>query len=116
MAMARKPNVYVTKKLGHDFSDAKKYGELCVVFPSDRSPFQLRAASAEADQFMESNPPEEGDFILTSGPATLNMILSDALLERIGRLKVLIFHARDRIYIERELVSATERREAAKSE
>ena len=109
MAMARKPNVYVTKKLGHDFSDAEQYGNLHVVFPPDLSPFRLRIASEITDQFLEENPPQEGDFILTSGPATLNMVLSDALLERIGQLEILVFHARDRIYIQRELVSAKRR-------
>ncbi len=114
--MDRKPIVYVTKKLGHDFSDAEKFGDLLVVFPSDRSPFQLRAASDDVDRFLESYPPQEGDFILTSGPATLNMVLSEALLERIGRLNILIFHARDRIYIERELVSAKQRKPKVKSD
>lgn len=107
--MMNNSTIYVTKKQGHDFSDAEQYGNLKIVFPSDRSPFQLRAASSEVDEFLKEHPPKEGDYILVSGPATLNMVLSDALLERIGRLKVLIFHARDRIYIERELVSVSKR-------
>jgi len=103
LAMPRK--IYTPKRLGHDYSDAEKYGEIFVVYDKHQSPFQIRTAREIAEDFLKQHPPNDGDLLLVSGPATLNIVLANCILTRIRRLGMLIFHARDRIYIEREYYS-----------
>ncbi len=103
MATTRK--IYTPKKLGHDYSDAERKGEIFVVFDKTQSPFQMRGARELAMEFLEQHPPSEGDMLLISGPTSLNMVLQNCLLTKLRRLSLLIFHARDRIYIEREVFS-----------
>ena len=103
-----KTKVFVTRvNRNQNFDDAKQYGELVFVFEPHISPFQIRTASDIVEELLAENPPSKDDMVLICGPATLSFILIDALLARFGTVTMLVFHARDRVYVKREITRAT---------
>jgi len=95
--------VWVPKESGHDFSKAKKFGDVSVILDGDTSPFNmdsLRMAFRKA--FVHAN---ENDYVLLSGPASVNIIMFDEWPFKV--MNVLMFHARTKEYIFREIHANT---------
>lgn len=98
--------VWVVKQAGHDLSGAAKYGKLITVFDPDFSPFMVERAGERVAQVFRNDPPSEDDYILFSGPTSLNVVVVMALLQRVPSVRCLIFHARDRKYVVRDLFAS----------
>lgn len=98
--------VWVVKQAGHDLSGAAKYGELVTVFDPEFSPFMVERAGERVAQVFKDNPPSEDDYILFSGPTSLNVVVAMALLQCVPSVRCLIFHARDRKYVVRDLFAS----------
>lgn len=94
------PRVYVINKGGHDFEDAKRYGDL--VFCTEGTQNRFSVASMYrifADLFRESEP---ADYLLLT---SLNILCTVAALvwgRKHGRANLLLF--KNGKYISRELV------------
>jgi hypothetical protein len=87
----RSPRVYVPSKSHHDFSDASRYGTLVWLTEGPQNRFELNnmyrhVASVMADA-------QSGDYLLITGPTTVNVIAASILANRFGRINYLIFNA-----------------------
>ena len=95
--------VWVPKESGHDFSSAKKYGEIMVVVPTDQSPFNIDALREHFRKaFLHASPK---DYVIPSGPALVNIIMFDEWPFK--GMNVLMFHARTKEYVYREVYANT---------
>jgi hypothetical protein len=95
--------IWIPKVAHHDLTSADKFGERCVVFEEQFSPFMVEAAQNVIRKQFLKTPPMSGDYLLFSGSAVLSALLLQALLSRVGMLTLLIFHARERVYVERNI-------------
>lgn len=95
--------VWVPKQSGHDLSTAEQYGKLHTVFDEAFSPFMMERAVERATVVFDETPPTEEDYVLFSGPTSLNLITVMEILRRVPSVRCLIFHARDRKYVVRDL-------------
>lgn len=95
--------VFIVDEAGHNFSGAEKFGELiilnsgsCAVFAVDR---MTRTFNDRMEEFRGDR-----DYILLTGNLILNVIaMGIAMMKGGGRVKMLLFDARRKVYIEREL-------------
>lgn len=99
------PTVWVAKRAGHKLDGAALYGEVVEVFEESFSPFQLNLGAVKLKEALDARPPSSGDYMLFSGPNSLNCLLFRALLKELKVLKLLIYHARERKYVEREVAA-----------
>lgn len=91
--------VWVTKDGGHNYEAAEEFGEVQFLF--DRTPpFGDTAAIKEQ---LDSRNIRSDDSLLASGPLFVNMVGTVWWKERFGRVRVLVFDARDERYRERVL-------------
>ena len=95
--------VWVPKSAGHDLSSAEKYGEIMTIFDEAFSPFMMERAAERASVVLDEFPPTEEDYVLFSGPTSLNLVAVMEILKRVPSVRCLIFHARDRKYVVRDL-------------
>jgi hypothetical protein len=101
--MSNEPKVYIINSAGHDYSKAERFGELIVlsegslpVFAVDRIRLIYEKGLQEYDS--------ERDFLLLSGNLIPNVIATGvAIMKSGGHISVLIFDAKRRVYIERQL-------------
>lgn len=93
--------VWITKAAGHEFEEARVYGELKVLVSEDISPFNLDLARRTISEALSSAGPD--DYLLVSGPAVLNMVAVDELAKRFGSFRLLLYHARTRKYLPRDM-------------
>ncbi|NOY61012.1 MAG: hypothetical protein GXO75_19045 [Calditrichaeota bacterium] len=97
------PRVFVLNYQGHDLSDAERFGKLVPlthgnqpVFDTDRLLWTLR-------QRLEMNDfrPQQ-DYILLSGGGVLHFLIG-AILSEYEKVNVLIWNAKTRHYVQREV-------------
>jgi len=91
--------VWIPKLAGHNYDEAKKFGELKVILGSDVSPFNLdRIEETMRIALQES---DSQDYVIPAGPPIINMLLIKNWPHNV--MKILLFHARTRNYIYREI-------------
>ena len=95
--------VWVPKQAGHDLTSAEKFGEIKTIFDEAFSPFMMERAAERASVVFDEFPPTEQDYVLFSGPTSLNIVAVMEILKRAPSVRCLIFHARDRKYVVRDL-------------
>jgi hypothetical protein len=85
----RSPRVYVPSKSAHNFDDAKQFGELVYLTEGVLNRIQINnvyrivaAALAGADR---------NDYLLITGPTTVNAVAASILGYRFGQVNYLIF-------------------------
>ena len=96
--MTRK--VYIVSNGGHDYSDAKRYGELVFltdeVIRKDDVAQMYRVLSPVLDQA------DPDDFLLISSLTSLCVVASAILSARFGELHLLLY--KDGQYVQRDLI------------
>lgn len=91
--------VWVIKDSGHDYGAAEEFGERRFLF--DRVP-SFGDVPAIREQ-LNGRGIKPDDFLLASGPLFVNMVATVWWKEKFGRVRVLVFDARDERYRERQL-------------
>jgi hypothetical protein len=87
----RSPRVFIPNKSFHDYSDAKRYGTLIYLTDGKQSPSKIHHQYREVSEVMKDA--QAGDYLLLSGPASLNAIAASILAFKFGRINYLVFDA-----------------------
>lgn len=95
--------VFIPKSGGHDFQAAEEFGDLVFLCDEDQSPFEVDRIREILRRKLADASPE--DFLLLSGSPSINIMAAMELIRRFGRVNMLLFHARRKIYIRRDLVA-----------
>jgi hypothetical protein len=92
-------NVYVLNKSAHDYSDAKRFGELVFCTEGSLDKLDLQQMFREMNSALEDSLPE--DYILLTSLTSLCSVACSIFALKHGRLNLLI-HTRDG-YVDRSL-------------
>ena len=103
MNTKRKPLVYVPNKSFHDFKGATKFGDL-VFLTEGRLPnrYQLNEMAMVCGE--ELADASRDDYLLVSGPTTLNCIAAAILAHKHGKVNFLIYDQKQDKYTHRAIV------------
>ena len=93
------PNVYVVNKSNHDFSEAKKVGQLIFLSEGRMSRYAPNSMVREFEEKMKGSTKE--DFILLSGLSMMNSIACSLFVHKHRCLNLLLF--KNGRYLERNL-------------
>lgn len=98
------PKVYIVNSAGHDYSKAERFGELVVLSEGSLPVFAVDRIRVLYEEGLESFDWER-DYLLFSGNLIPNVIaLGVAIVKsEMLRINVLIFDAKKRSYVERQL-------------
>lgn len=99
--------VYVTNKGGHDYSAARRFGELVFCTEGSIPRFNTSHMYREIEEVMRDSDPE--DYILLTSLTTLNVIAAGYFAHKHGRLNLLLFQPQngkssEGQYVERVIV------------
>jgi len=97
------PTVFVVSSSGHDFSDARRFGELVVLSAGKVDKYQLTAMLREFEPKLCKST--SNDYMLLSGPTVMNAVACSMFAALHGRLNLLLFHGDGgrQHYIERRI-------------
>jgi hypothetical protein len=101
----RPPKVFIPNQSFHDYSDAKRFGELVFLTEGTQNRFKINDSYRRVSHAMRDAAP--GDYLLISGPATINAIAASILAHRFGRINFLVFDGMMARYVSRPIVLAT---------
>ena len=97
--------VFVVNDSGHDFEQAKVYGELTALSNGLVDRFNVMAMLRAFEPVLENSSPE--DYILHTGPGVMSAIACSVFAAKHGRLNLLLWRAErdgnDR-YVHRKLL------------
>jgi hypothetical protein len=82
------PSVFIVNDSGHDFSAARKYGELITLSRGKVNRYHI---TKMLRTFADLNNSAPGDFLLPSGPMIMNCIACAMFAAKHGRLNLLLF-------------------------
>jgi hypothetical protein len=85
----RSPRVFVPNKAFHDYSDAKRFGTLVYLSEGKQNAGKIHHQYRMVSEILKDAEP--GDYLLLSGPASLNAIAASILAHRFGRINYLVF-------------------------
>lgn len=88
------PKVYIPNKSYHNFSDAKRFGELIYLTVGKISIMSTGRMFRTFHPLIEESSPE--DYILISGPSVMTSLLCAMFSHKHGVLNLLIFQIEDR--------------------
>jgi len=91
--------VWIPKKAGHDYTKAVKFGQIEVILDEEVSPFNIDRLDERIKTAFEMASAD--DYIIPAGPPILNMLMVKNW--PFTHMKLLLFHARVRDYVYREL-------------
>ena len=94
--------VWVPKTAGHDLTAAKHFGQLITVIPEHMSPFMTDRIYQKTMEILPDI--NDGDYLLLCGPPVISTVL--AANWPWPTIRCLIWHARERKYIVREVKKA----------
>jgi hypothetical protein len=94
------PNVYITNKSAHDFSEATKYGNLIFITKGKLNRFNANDMHRQAEEAMEDST--KFDYIVPCSLNVLNSIVCATFAVKHKRLNLLLFKQGE--YIERNIV------------
>lgn len=95
-----KIKVYAVNRAGHDFSGAKRFGELVFLSEGPINRYSLIAMYREFSEKLKDSSP--GDFILPTGYSIMTMVASVIFAHKHKRINVLLY--KDGVYMARSLV------------
>lgn len=81
--------VFITNDSGHDYSPARRFGELVPLSTGMVNKFHLTKMLRQFEPLLSHSSPE--DFILQSGPSIMNCVACAYFAAKHGRLNLLIF-------------------------
>ena len=93
--------VYVLNNKLHDYSKAKRFGDLKIVTEDNVPLFRTDAVLDILKKRLESFTEE--DYLLLSGPVLLNVFATNLLLGRMETLKLVVFDAKQQDYVIRHI-------------
>ncbi len=96
------PKVYVPNNSGHDFSHAESFGELRFVTSGTVDRFKINNMYREAVSALEDSTSD--DYIMVTGLTQINVVLTSVFAVKHGRLRLLMYDAKEERYILREIV------------
>ena len=83
------PTVYIVNKGGHNYDDAKRFGELVYLSEGEVSKFATSHMVRMFEPFIESSNAE--DYILNTGLTLMSCIACSMFAKKHGVLNLLIF-------------------------
>lgn len=98
----RHPKVYVPNKSFHDFSDANRFGELVFLTEGVQDRFKINDLYRRIEGKLHNAGP--GDYLLISGPSTVNAIAASILAYKFGRINYLVYDGAMARYVSRPIV------------
>jgi hypothetical protein len=96
------PRVYVVNKSAHDFSDAKRFGELVYLTEGSVNRFETSQIHREVTAAMRDAAKD--DWLLVSALTVINTIAASILAMRFKRLNLLIYDIKTKRYADRVLI------------
>lgn len=90
------PKVYVVSDSGHDYSKAWEHGEVVFLLESKVNVFAIGKLVRTVEEKLAGARPE--DYLVLSGSSVGGCLAFHSLLERLGRVQLLIFSFRDQRY------------------
>lgn len=90
----------------HDFSSAAKHGTLIKILDQEKeriNPYRTDKLVADFLFTIRQQNPRESDIILLCGSMALNAICSGIWVQQFGRIKMLIYEAKTREYVLRDV-------------
>jgi hypothetical protein len=98
-----KPTVWVVHdRGGYDFSDASQYGEVKTLFRGEFNTFDLHGSWSYVQKRF-SQESSKDDWLIIVGSNIACAIAAIAYAQQWGHLPVLVYHAKRREYVQREL-------------
>lgn len=97
--MSNSPVVYIVNKSSHDFSDAKRFGQLVYITEGNVNPFNVNKMVRQIKESFATARPH--DYILVTSLTVLCCAACAVFAEKFGRLNLLLF--KDGKYIERKI-------------
>lgn len=94
------PTVWITNKSGHDFSDARRFGDLQFLTEGHIKAVAVNSLYRELAEKMQES--QEDDYIVLTGMPILSAILCSIFAYKHGKINLLIF--KDGRYLERNIV------------
>jgi hypothetical protein len=94
--------VYISNKGAHDYSDARKFGELVFLTDHFISPFSTGTLFRTMQKLLINSEPD--DFLLLTSYNVINAIASSLLALKHGNVNFLLFNAKTSQYVERTVV------------
>lgn len=94
-------HVYISNIAGHDFTAAEAYGQLVPLTEGHINPFATDRILFQLAQIMIDSNPE--DLLVLSGHHIVTTLAATILLLKHGKVNFLLFHAKNRNYIIRQI-------------
>lgn len=94
------PKVFIVSDGGHDYSDAKRYGELVFCTESVIRKDDIAQMYRELKQCLDLAEP--GDFLLISSLASMCSVAASILAYQFGEVHFLLY--KDGQYVQRDLI------------
>ena len=98
----RQPKVYIPNKSFHNFSDAKRFGELVFCTEGTINREDVQTITRLVVTAMEEA--EAGDYIMISSLSVINSIMCGIFAGRFGRINFLMFDDEMQRYVSRKIV------------
>ena len=98
----RQPKVYIPNRSFHNFSDAKRFGDLVFCTEGTINREDVQNITRLVVAAMEGA--EAGDYIMISGLSVINSIMCGIFVGRFGRINFLMFDDDTQRYISRKIV------------
>ena len=98
----RQPKVYIPNKSLHNFSDAKRFGELVFCTEGTINREDVNYIARLVSTAMEGA--EAGDYIMISSLSVINSIMCGIFVGKFSRLNLLLFDDDAQKYISRKIV------------
>lgn len=93
--------VFIVNDTHHDYSGAMQFGELVSITEGQVPIFKTGVLSNIIEDKLKDFTEE--DYVLVSGPAIVNVMVSTTLYNRFETIKFLIFDAKQQEYVVRHL-------------
>ena len=87
--------VYIPNRSHHDFSQAKKYGDLVFITEGSVDRFNLSELFRAVVENMEDA--EEGDYLLLSSLTIINILMAAYMTHKFGKINLLLYYNNDYI-------------------
>jgi len=96
------PTVYITNRSGHDFSPAKKFGDIRFLSEGAINPYAVAKVYRRFAEQLRDSAPE--DYILISGLSLMSSIAIGIMARKHGRINLLQYHSQTRSYKSRTII------------
>lgn len=98
----RSPRVYVPNKSYHDFRDASRFGTVVWLTEGPQNRFEINDVYRRIVPLMADA--QAMDYLLITGPTTINVVAASILAHRFGRINYLLWNAWEGRYVSKPIV------------